>query len=74
VASGHRVVVVSPFSWTYHLDRGDIKPDILEKVYIEHRGKQGLLRGLRAAGAKVVEVGPRERGDAVISSLRRMSR
>lgn len=74
VARGHRVVVISPFSWTYHLDKKDIAPYVLEKAYMDHQAKQGLLRGLMAAGAKVIEVGPRERGDAVLSGLRRMSR
>ncbi|MBN1391151.1 MAG: DUF58 domain-containing protein [Candidatus Thermoplasmatota archaeon] len=74
VSRQHRVVVVSPFSWVYHLDRNDIRPEVLEKAYADHQIKQGLSRGLMAAGARVIEIGPRERGDTVLTGLRRMSR
>ena len=74
VNSKHRVVLISPESWSYHLLREDLTVEVLEKAYTDHEKKQSLIRGLRAVGAKVIEIGARERGDAVISGLRRMSR
>jgi uncharacterized protein (DUF58 family) len=69
----HRVVMVSPFSWPYHLDEIDISPELLEKMYIDNQEKQTLIRSLRAGGIKVIDIGSRERGDKVISGIRRMS-
>jgi len=74
VISKHRVVLVSPFSWSYHLLRDDVSVGALEKAYIDHERKQSMIKGLRAVGARVIEIGSRERGDLVLSGLRRMSR
>jgi uncharacterized protein (DUF58 family) len=74
VGMKHRVVVVSPFSWPYHLEGQKITPEVLEKVYIDLERKQTIIKGMKAAGIRVIEINSRERGDKVISGLRRLSR
>lgn len=74
VTMNHRVVVVSPFSWPYHLEGIDVNADLLEKVYIDRQRKQGLIKAMRASGVRVIEVNSRERGDSVLSGLRRLSK
>ncbi|MEA3559159.1 MAG: DUF58 domain-containing protein, partial [Candidatus Thermoplasmatota archaeon] len=69
----HRIIVISPFSWPYHLDRENLSPEELEKAYIDRKAKQEIIKGLRGVGVNVIEIEPGERGDAVLSGLRRMS-
>ncbi|MFO8050598.1 MAG: DUF58 domain-containing protein [Thermoplasmatota archaeon] len=69
----HRLIVVSPFSWPYHLERDRTTPEQLERAYLDRMHKQNTIKGLRGAGVKVIEIGPSERGDSVVAGLRRMS-
>jgi uncharacterized protein (DUF58 family) len=69
----HRVVLVSPFTWPYHLSREDLTPEVLEKVYMDHQKKQSMIRALRASGIRVIEIGSSEKGENVLAGLRRMS-
>jgi hypothetical protein len=73
VRKKHRVVLVSPFSWFYHLEEGGLTPEKLEKMYEDSLEKQTIFRSLRAGGIKVVDIDSNERGERVISSIRRMS-
>ncbi len=73
VKRNHRVVIVSPFTWPYHLSKQDLTPDVLEKVYMDHRKKQSMIRALRAGGIRVIEIGSGEKGENVLAGLRRMS-
>ncbi len=70
----HRVIVISPFSWTYHLMAGNLTEESLEHAYIDHAAKQALLGSLRAAGVRVMDIDPKERGERVVENLRRMSK
>jgi uncharacterized protein (DUF58 family) len=70
----HRVVLVSPFSWPYHLEGRDLHPDLLERVYRDLESKQSVIKAVTASGVRVIEIDSRERGDKVISGLRRLSR
>ncbi len=70
----HRIVLVSPFSWLYHLERKDIDPDVLERVYLDNQRKQSVVKAMRASGVRVIEIDSHERGDKVLSGLRRLSR
>lgn len=74
VTMNHRVVVVSPFSWPYHLEGMKLTPELLEKIYFDKQRKQGLIKAMRTAGVRVIEVSSKERGDAVLSGLRRLSK
>ena len=74
VTMNHRIVVVSPFSWPYHLEGSELDSELLEKVYLDRQRKQGLIKAMRASGVRVIEVNSRERGDAVLSGLRRLSK
>ncbi len=69
----HRVVLVTPFSWPYHTDSGDISVKTVEMMYEDHLEKQTLLRSLRAGGVKVIDIDLNERGDKVIAGIRRLS-
>lgn len=69
----HRLVVVSPFSWPYHLDKGTLTADELERAYMDRGRKQEVIRTLRGAGVNVIEIEPKERGETVLTGLRRMS-
>ncbi|HHD16829.1 MAG TPA: DUF58 domain-containing protein [Euryarchaeota archaeon] len=69
----HRVVVVSPSSWPYHIRDTELSEKRLERMYEDYLEKQTLLRSLRAGGVRVIEVDPEERGELVISGLRRLS-
>jgi len=69
----HRVVLVSPFSWPYHLNKQDLNPELLEKVYADYQRKQSMIGGLRANGIRVIEIGSTEKGENVLSGLRRLS-
>jgi uncharacterized protein (DUF58 family) len=69
----HRVVLVSPFAWPYHLSKQDLTPEVLEKVYTDHQSKQSKIRALRASGIRVIEIGSKEKGENVLTGLRRMS-
>lgn len=69
----HRVVVISPFSWPYHLSSGDLDVETVEEMYRDQDEKKAYLRGLRTGGIRVIEMSVGERGDRLISTLRRMS-
>ncbi len=70
----HRVIVISPFSWSYHLTAGNLSTERLERAYMDHAAKKSLLGSLKAAGVRVMDIDPKERGERVIENLRRMSR
>jgi uncharacterized protein (DUF58 family) len=74
VTMNHRVVLISPFSWPYHLEGIELDPDLLEKVYQEKMRKQGLIKAIRSSGVRVIEINSKERGDSVLSGLRRLSK
>ncbi len=69
----HRVVLVSPFSWPYHTEAEDLTAEKLEKIYMDSQEKKELIRSLRGGGVKVIDIGSRERGEKVISGIRRLS-
>jgi uncharacterized protein (DUF58 family) len=73
ISRKHRVVVVSPFSWYYHLTPENVTVERLEQAYEEWNSKQSLLNTLRAAGVRVMDIGPMERGERVVQNLRGMS-
>lgn len=73
VRKKHRVVLVSPFSWPYHIQGEDLSAEKLERMYQDGLEKQTLIRSLRAGGVKVIDIGSGERGEKVISGIRRMS-
>jgi hypothetical protein len=66
--------VISPLSWNYHLTKDSVTVDRIEQAYIEGQNKQSLLGSLRAAGIRVMDIGPEEKGDMVVQNIRRMSR
>jgi uncharacterized protein (DUF58 family) len=68
----HRVVMISAFSWPYHAKPSGMDKETLELVYMDHTRKQEAITNLRAAGVRVLDVTPKERGDSVIGRLRRM--
>lgn len=70
----HRIVLISPFSWPYHLEKGTAGVEKVEKMYEDYLEKQTLLRSLRAGGVKVIDIDHRERGGNVIVGIRRMSK
>jgi uncharacterized protein (DUF58 family) len=74
VGMKHRVVLVSPFSWPYHHEGGELGPEVLERIYEDHQRKQSIIKAMRASGVKVIEISSRERGDKVLTGLRRLSR
>jgi uncharacterized protein (DUF58 family) len=69
----HRVIVISPFSWPYHLSSDDLDVETIEDMYRDQDEKQAYLNGLRANGIRVIEMTVGERGDRLVSTLRRMS-
>jgi uncharacterized protein (DUF58 family) len=68
----HRIVVVSPFSWPYHLQGGRIDRETASRMYEDYMEKQRFLNGLRESGIRVIELSTKERGERVLASLRRM--
>ena len=69
----HRVVVISPFSWPYHLEGMRIDEETAERMYHDYMEKQSLLNSLRDAGIRVIEVSTKEKGERVLAIFRRMS-
>ncbi|MCU0798284.1 MAG: DUF58 domain-containing protein [Candidatus Thermoplasmatota archaeon] len=69
----HRIIVISPFSWSYHLTPGNLTEGHLEQAYMDHAAKQSILGSLKAAGVRVMDIDPKERGERVVENLRRMS-
>ncbi|MGA1820917.1 MAG: DUF58 domain-containing protein [Thermoplasmatota archaeon] len=69
----NRVIVISPFSWPYHVSTGDIDLLTFEEMYEDLNAKQLYLNGLRSNGIRVIEMSVGERGDRLVSTLRRMS-
>jgi uncharacterized protein (DUF58 family) len=70
----NRFVLVSFFSWPYHVSRKDLSVETVEKMYSEHRERQTLLASLRAGDVRVIDVDLKERGEKVISGIRRMTK
>jgi len=68
----NRVLLISPISWTYHLEAEDLTEEKLERAYGDHQNRQGFLRDLRNSGVRVVEIGSGERGDNVVRAIRRL--
>ena len=62
----HRIVLVSPFSWLYHVEGSGLSPDLLERIYQDLEEKQSVIKAIRASGVRVIEIDSRERGDKVI--------
>lgn len=67
----HRVMLASAFSWSYHLYEGALNKDMLEKMYDDNASRQVFISKLRSAGVKVIDLSPKERGDAVMRAIRR---
>lgn len=69
----HRVVLVSPPVWTYHLVKDELTVEMLERMYDDRLEKQTLLKGLASGGVRIIDIDSRERGEKVLSNIRRMS-
>ncbi|MDG6225168.1 MAG: DUF58 domain-containing protein [Candidatus Thermoplasmatota archaeon] len=70
-ARNHRVMIASAFSWQFHLYKGILNEKVLERMYSDNVSRQGFISNLRDAGVRVIDLSPRERGDALIRAIRR---
>ncbi len=68
----HRMVVAAPFSWSYHVRREGLSEGSLERMYEAMASRQKMHKKLMESGIKVIELEPKDTGEKVVLSLRRM--
>ncbi len=68
---GHKVVLITPFTYWYDSETHYLEPELLENIYESYSEKQKIIGKLRGLGVKVIEISPKDQGLRVIKELRR---
>lgn len=68
---GHKVVLITPFTYWYDSYQDRIAPELLETIYQSYTEKQKVIGKLRGLGVKVIEIKPIDVGLKVIREMER---